>query len=308
MKQNILVIYYSQSGQLREILDNMLSDIHEKVDVSIVEIKPINPFPFPWNAKAFFDVMPECVQLVPAPIQPIPQEIVNGNYDLVLLGYQSWFLHPSIPITSFLKSDSALVLKNRPVVTVIGCRNMWLNSQERVKEMLRGIGANLVGNIVLTDKHSNLISVMSIMRWAFKGQKEASGLLPEAGVSGRDIKDAQRFCSIIEQHLTNNQLDTLHEELLAKGAIHLEPGLVLLEKKGVKNFRKFAAYIREKGGPGAIERQGRVNKFKNLLAVAIFILSPITSVVAAIQVMLQKSSLLKDVEYFKSVKFEKDRI
>ena len=185
---------------------------------------------------------------------------------------------------------------------------MWLNSQEKVKELFKTIGAELVGNIVLTDKHSNLVSVLSIMRWAFKGQKEASALLPEAGVSSNDIGDAKRFSATIYNHLNDGRLDELHNELLKQGAVHLEPGLVLLEKKGVKNFKKFAAYIREKGGPGAEERQGRVNKFKNLLAVAIFVLSPITSVIASIQVMLQKSSLLKDVTYFKSLDYEKDRI
>ena len=71
MKKKILVIYYSQSGQLRQILDNMLVDINSKVDVDFVEIKPVQPFPFPWNAKDFFDAMPECVEMVPSPIQPI---------------------------------------------------------------------------------------------------------------------------------------------------------------------------------------------------------------------------------------------
>ncbi len=308
MKKKILVIYYSQSGQLRDILDNILYDIQDKVEIDIAEIKPVTPFPFPWKANAFFDAMPESVELIPSPIQPLPQEVMDKDYDLVLFGYQSWFLSPSQPATSFLKSEYARVLKGKPVITVIGSRNMWLNGQEKVKEMLQVIGATLVGNIVLVDRNSNLISLLTIIRWSFKGQKAASGILPEAGVQTPDIKNAQRFGMQIYKHLQENRLHEVHKELLMQGAIHLRPGLVLLEKRGIKNFRKFAKYIRAKGGPGAPERAGRVKLFQWLLTILVFILSPISSLTATIQLQLQKKSLLRDVEYFKGLKYEEGKI
>ena len=273
MKQRILVIYYSQSGQLRDILDNITYDIADKVDIDFVPIQQRSPFPFPWTAATFFDAMPECVELVPSAVQPLPAEVMNSHYDLVLFGWQPWFLSPSQPVTSFLKSEYASVLKGKPVITVIGSRNMWLNGQEQVKVMLNNIGAQLVGNIVLTDSNPNLISVLTIARWAFKGQKAASGLLPEAGVQTPDIKNTQRFGMQIYKHLAANRLGELHKELLMQGAIHLKPGLIILEKRGVKNFRKFAKFIREKGGPGDPARQGRVKTFRWLLTIIIFILS-----------------------------------
>lgn len=308
MKKKILVIYYSQSGQLRDILDNIVYDIQHKVDIDFVEIQPVQPFPFPWTATEFFDAMPETVELIPLPIQPLPAEVMDTHYDLVLFGYQSWFLSPSQPATSFLKSQYASILKGKPVVTVIGCRNMWLNGQEKVKEMLLDVGATLVGNIVLTDKNPNLVSILTIMRWSFKGQKAASGILPEAGVQSADIKNAQRFGMQIHKHLAEGRLHVLHKELLLQGAIHLKPGLIILEKRGVKNFAKFAKYIREKGGPGDPNRRGRVKLFQWLLTIAVFILSPISSITAAIQLQLQKKGLLRDVEYFKGLKLEKDML
>lgn len=308
MKKKILVLYYSQSGQLRDILENIVYDIQHKVDIDYVEILPVTPFPFPWTAPAFFDAMPESVELVPSPIQPLPAEVMNADYDLVLLGYQSWFLSPSQPTTSFLKSQYAAVLKDKPVITVIGCRNMWLNGQEKVKEMLLNIGAKLVGNIVLVDKNPNLISVLTIARWAFTGQKAASGLLPEAGVQSADIRNAQRFGMQINKHLQEGRLDELHKELLLQGAIQLNPGLVLLEKRGIKNFRKFAAYIRQKGGAGDPARKGRVTLFRWLLTIIIFILSPISALTAKIQMQFQRQQLMKDVQYFKSLRYEDNRI
>ncbi len=304
MKQRILVLYYSQSGQLRDIIDNITADISTRADIDYAQIEPVVSYPLPWKASKFFDTMPETVQHIPIALKPLPAEVMNKDYDLVIFGYQSWFLNPSLPISSFLQSEDARILKGKHVLTVIGCRNMWLHGQETIKEYFLKIGAKLVGNIVLTDTNPNLISVLTIIRWSFKGRKEASGLLPAAGVQEHDIKRASRFGVPILRHLEENKLGELQKELLMMGGIHLKPGLIILEKRGVKNFRKWSKFIREKGGPGAPERQGRVTMFKRLLIVAIFILSPISSVTAFIQLQLQRRSLLRDVEYFKELNYE----
>lgn len=307
--KKILVIYYSQSGQLRTILDTILSDIKDEVDVTYAQIEMENPFPFPWpTAHSFFDAMPECVAMIPEPVKPLPQEVLNTKYDLILFGYQPWFLSPSIPITSFLKSDNARVMKDTPVVTVIGSRNMWLNAQEKIKLTFKEIGAQLVANIAFYDDNPNLVSVLSIIRWAFKGQKEKSRFLPEAGVQTRDINAASRFGKPILSHLNNNNLKDLHQALLQEASIDLKPGLIVLERRAIKNFRKFTPYIREHGGRGDEARKGRVKLFQRLLIVGIFILSPISNFTAWIQLQLSKKALMKDAEYFKGLEYEEGKV
>lgn len=308
MKPRILVLYYTQSGQLRDILDSITSDIKDKAGIDYVAIEPLIPYALPWKANVFFDTMPETVQHIPIALKPLPEVIKQKDYDLVIFGYQTWFLNPSLPISSFLQSEDAQILKGKPVITVNGCRNMWLHSQETLKKYFNNVGAKLVGNIVLTDTNPNLISVLTVIRWSFKGKKEASGLLPAAGVQDNDIRRASRFGMPIFRHLTEGKLDTLHKELLMMGAIHLKPGLIVLERRGIKNFRKWSTYIREKGGPGAPERLGRVVLFKRLLIVAIFILSPISSLTAFIQLQLQRRSLLTDVEYFKELDYVEGKL
>lgn len=308
MKQKILVLYYSQSGQLGEILDNVLADIKDEAEIDPEVIKPVTPFPFPWKTHTFFDAMPECVELIKSPIEPLSSDVLTKKYDLVILGYQPWFLHPSQPTTSFLKSGFANLLTNKPVITVVGCRNMWLNGQECVKQMIAEKKGRLVGNIVLEDTHKNLVSLLTVIRWAFKGQKEASGMLPAAGVQQEDVLNAKRFGKPILQHLQDNKLNDLQDHLNTIGAINLKPGLIVLEKRGVKNFRKWAKYIREKGGPGDPNRKGRVTLFSRLLITAIFILSPISSFTAWLQLQMQKSRLKDDVFYFKGTEYKENMI
>ena len=308
MRPRILVLYYTQTGQLRQILDSITSGIADKADIEYVAIEPVKPFPFPWTALQFFDAMPETVEHIPAPVKPLPADILNKNYDLIIFGYQPWFLNPSQPITAFLQSDYVKLFKDKPVITVVGSRNMWLHAQEKVKGYLQSVNAHLVGNIVLTDSNPNLVSLLTVIRWSFKGQKQASGLLPAAGVQDKDINEAQRFGNTIYKHLRDNNLIDLHRELLAQGAVRLNPGLVILEQRGIKNFRYWSKFIRKKGGPGDTNRAGRVMLFKNLLLVAVFILSPVSSFTALIKQLAKRNTLLKDVDYFKQLEYEKGRI
>lgn len=304
MKPRILIIYYSQTGQLRHILDCVTAELTSRADLTFYEIQPITPFPFPWTALQFFDAMPETVVHRPSAIMPMPDDIKNGQYDLVILGYQPWFLNPSQPITAFLQSEDAKVLSGKPVVTIVGCRNMWLYAQEKTKQYIIKNEGRLVGNIVLNDTNPNLISLLTIIRWAFKGQKKASGVLPDAGVQELDILNSRKYGLPILYHLKDDNLIDLQRAFLALGAVELKPGLVVLEQKGIKNFRFWAKFIREKGGPGDPARAERVLLFKNLLLVGIFVLSPISTVAALIRQAANMNKLMRDVAYFRQTEFE----
>ncbi|MBK7763646.1 MAG: dialkylresorcinol condensing enzyme DarA [Bacteroidetes bacterium] len=301
MPTNILVIYYSQTGQLKNIIDHVFSSTHS-CNIDYCEIKPVKKFPFPWTSATFFDCMPECVQQIPEEIEPLV--FPDKKYDVVILGYQPWFLSPSIPINSFLQSKYAEILKGKEVITIIGSRNMWLHAQEKVKEVLIKQGAKLRGNIVFFDRNPNLISILTVIRWSFKGIKEATRYLPEAGVQQRDIELANRFGSIILKAIEGNKLDDLHKNLLNEKSVELSPALVILEKRGIANFRKFSKYILAKGNRGDAQRQARVKLFSKLLIIGVFILSPISSLTAKIKVMLNKKSLEAEVDYFKNITFK----
>jgi len=108
--------------------------------------------------------------------------------------------------------------------------------------------------------------------------------------------------------LQQNKLDQLQNTILNDGGVELNPGLVLLEQQGIKNFRYWAKFIREKGGPGDPNRAGRVTMFKRLLLMGIFVLSPIKGISAKIKLQLNKKSLARDVDYFKQVGYEAGRI
>jgi hypothetical protein len=56
--KRVLVIHYSQSGQLTNIVRSFLRPLIEAKDIEIVweELQPAQPYPFPWPLYRFFDV------------------------------------------------------------------------------------------------------------------------------------------------------------------------------------------------------------------------------------------------------------
>ena len=302
---NILVIYSSQTGQMDAIVHSLLKDIESKATIEYHKIELAHPYPFPWKQyDTFFDAMPESVLGVAKEIKPMLFS-ENKKFDLVILGYQPWFLSPSIPFNSFLKSDYTAILKNTPVITIIGCRNMWLRGQEIVKKQLLTLKAKLVGNIVLEDKHSNMASTMSIVRWMIEGQKEASKKYPEAGVSDQDVAGISQMGPVILNSLSKNTLDSLQTDLLKMGAINLRPNLIVMEGNGSRQFPKWAKRAIEKDRVG---RKKVLNNFQRLLFVAIFILSPISGTMAKLKTKLNRKKFANNLAYFKQVNFEPGRI
>ncbi len=278
MQKNILVIYYSQTGQLEDIMKNIAQPFEDKKNeykVIYYNIQLKQDFPFPWPADVFFNTFPESYLQIPSEILLPPEEVLNTKFDLILFGYQVWYLTPSIPIISFLKSGFAEnILKNTPVVTVSGTRNMWMLSQEKLKVYLKNMNAKLVGNIALVDRHDNYTSVLTILRWLTTGKKEKSGLLPAAGISDEEINSAGKYGEIIKTYLDKNDFANLQPDLLKNGAVEIRPFLVRVEKVGNKIFTVWSNLIIRKKE----KRPLLIKFFKVYLMAAIWIISPIVLV------------------------------
>ena len=277
MQKNILVIYYSQTGQLEDIVKNMAQPFenNERYKVTYYNIQLKKDFPFPWPSDVFFNTFPESYLQIPSDIFPPSDDVLNTKFDLILFGYQVWYLTPSIPIISFLKSGFAEnILKDTPIVTISGTRNMWMLSQEKLKVYLKNLNARLVGNIALVDRHDNYTSVLTILKWLTTGKKEKTGLLPAAGISDDEINGAGKYGNIIKTHFEKNDMKDLQPDLVKNGAVEIRPFLVRVEKVGNKIFTVWSNIIIRKKE----SRPLLIKFFKVYLMAAIWIISPIVLV------------------------------
>ena len=288
MNKKILAIYYTQSGQLGQIVDNFTS-VFTAAGVSVEKVNvQIQPgFGFPWNSKRFFDAMPESVLGIPAALAPV--ELKEDSYDLIIFAYQPWFLAPSIPANTVLNHPSfRAVLKNTPVVTIIGARNMWLKAQERVKNMLHTYGAKLVGNIALVDKNSNLVSGVTILYWMMTGKKDSMwGIFPKPGVADEDIDNVRVFGATVLQYLNNGNWQALQPALIEQKAVVVKSNLMFIEPRATKLFSIWANFIIKRK-----KRSAWLIVFKYYLLIALFIIAP---VVLIINTLLFKPFLSKSI-------------
>ena len=272
--KRILVIYYTQSGQLKEIADNFVAPFQKQgIPVDFYEIQMETPYPFPWTNESFFGAFPESFLELPQPIKAMPPDIETQEYDLVVLAYQVWYLSPSIPVTSFLKSEQARVLlEGKPVVTLSGTRNMWIKAQEKVRNMLVKKGARIVANIALTDRHYNHISVLTIVHWLFTGKKDKYlGVFPLPGVSQKDITNATQYGELVLNHSQKGEYQqSLQKEIVAQGGVQVKPFLLSAEKKANRLFGIWARAIYQSS-----RRKFLLKCFHAYLYFAIWILMPI---------------------------------
>ena len=302
--KEVLVVYYSQTGQLSDILKNVMSEIQDdKVRITYHQIKPKKEYKFPWKAEDFYDAFPESFLQIPCALEEVRPEILGKKYDLVILGYTVWYLTPSIPINSFLKTDAAKeILSNTPVVTIIGARNMWIQAQEKVKKLLNQCNANLVGNIAMVDRNINHVSVLTIVHWMLGGNKtRLLGIFPKPGVSDKDIEESSKFGYPIKNCLISNDFSQLQENLLKLKAVIIKPFLIVTDKRGNVLFSKWANLIIKSGEAGNPKRRKWLVLFKYYLLFAIWVIAPLLFIVFLITYPFMMNKLKREKDYFSSV-------
>lgn len=299
--KKILVIYFSQTGQAKQALDATLKPFIENPNYALDYqlIKPKKVFPYPWSYTEFFDIFPEAVQGIPCEIEPLTID-TSINYDLIIIAYQPWFLSVCVPINSFLQSLQAKqLLVNKPVVTIINCRNMWLGAQEKMKKQLLNLQANLIGNITFVDRSANLVSLITVLAFVLKGTKENfMGIFPKYGVTSKDLEKAPVFGNLIMTYLENNQLQKLQPALNSKGALDIRGNLLLMEGRGKALFPLYANYISKKGTQGSDQRKTRVRIFGIVLPIAILLLSPVITIISRIAPLIAKRKFNKEIVYY----------
>jgi hypothetical protein len=276
MAKKIAAFYYTQTGQTIEILRSVCRPLADSgYELAYKEIVPEVKFPYPWTYSDFFQAFPESREAIACPMKTIDLTDV-ADADLVIIAYQPWFLSPSIPVHGFFQdSHIQAYLKGKTIITVVGCRNMWIKAQAKVKSYISQCEGNLVGNIVLQDRYPNLISVVTIIRWLIDGKKEKSGLFPAAGVSEEDIRNASIFGRLISEALNVSDFQALQEKLMQKGAIHYKPDMAFVEKAGHRIFGIWSKFVLKKGPYGSAERQTRLTFFKYYLFIVLYLVSPI---------------------------------
>jgi hypothetical protein len=295
--RNILVVSYSQSGQLDEITDNFIQPL-ENVEIDRINYSPKSPFPFPWTTESFFDAMPESVLEKPVEMNQISYKYTK--YDLIIFAYQPWYLSPSIPASSLLQDTEFLRRVNgTPVITLIGSRNMWLNSQESIKARIKKAGGTIIANIPFADRNQNQISAVTILHWMLTGRKTKKfNILPRPGVNDNDILAASDLGRILDKAIQNNDTSNLQNEFLSTGFMILPTEIMFIEKKAKRLFLIWSKII-SKHGTTLVRRKRLILAYKYYLFIALFLAAPLIMVLYKIFIVpFKRKSINKEKQVY----------
>nr|VVV04624.1 hypothetical protein AW0309160_02032 [Aliivibrio wodanis] len=297
--KKVLVVSHSQSGQLAKFVELATAPLRQsdevKVDYHCVE--PVNKYPYPWSFYPFFDAFPEAIYMNGCEVKPA--ENLEEEYDLVIIGYTVWFLSPSIPMTGFLKTAQAKrLIKDKPVITFIACRDMWVMAQEKIKAVIAELGGTLIDNAVLTDQGGSIYAFITTPRWLLTGKKDPFWIFPAAGVSEQDLQESERFGHRLVSALEND-LEKKKEPLLKNlNAVTVNGKLIGSEKIATRSFMVWGKLIQKSGKPGSFPRKIVITIYAVFLALMVLTLVPINLLVKKLISPFRKKAVEESITYY----------
>jgi hypothetical protein len=228
-----------------------------------------------------------------------PLKDLADDYDLIILGYTIWFLSPSIPVTGFMQSEQAKKLfNNKPVVTLIACRDMWVMAQEKMKTLLSDVGATLIDNVVLTDQGGSIYAFITTPRWLLTGKKDPFWGFPPAGVSDEDLANSSRFGDRLLIALQNDEEKKKEPLLKNMGAVTVNGKLVATEKIATRSFMIWGKLIQAAGKPGAFSRKIVITIYALFLAILVLTIVPLNILIRKLIYPWRKEAIEKSVKFY----------
>jgi hypothetical protein len=272
LRPRAVVYLYTQTGQLREAAEALTAPMDAGGwDIRWVEVRPREAFPFPWPIRRFFGVFAQAVD---------PEGFVElvepaGGFatapdELVILAYQVWYLAPSLPIRSLLTAHPESV-RERDVVSLIACRNMWYSAAVETSGLLRSSGARRVDVVAATDTRPSSTTLVTTLRWLLTGKRDPFLWFGRAGVGDDELA---RVAEVGER--------IAKSQSCPQEAAPIVPTLAAADLLAGKVFRRWAGLVRSGRRIGPAANAATLGAFVLGLGVAIVVGLPLVALAALI--------------------------
>ena len=270
--KRILAVYYSHSGDVEHAIRQLLGPLDGLMDVEVTwlraEVDP--PHPFPWPMYDFFANCCESIGELPAPLQPTAS--LKSTYDLVVVGWQVWFLRPSPPIRAILaRIGEAGVLRNVPVASLCCCRQMWAAAHARLVRIVSQAGGRVVGDIVLQHRGGGRTFVTTPLRLTSRRGSAAEAWRTPFAPGAEVLLDS--CAGRLAQWLSGERTEAALFAGLTTTA--RDPRFVWAEAVGDLYMTAWRPLFRRFGRPGQWTRRPIVHIFTTTLALLVPVVVPV---------------------------------
>lgn len=212
-KPSVLFVYYSFTQQTMKVVEAMACVLRDRgAEVALAGIEFTDPryadrfrtFPMPHPYLDVFRMIPPVLRRVTGTIR-IPDIVTEKEYDLVCIGSPTWWLSMSVPIRSFLESESATrILKGRRFAVAVLCRRYWRHNLNTVRKLGTKCGGIFVGGIHFAYEGGQIRSMLSLISYLGSGECRQRYLgikIPPTNLREHQLDEARRFANELADQL-----------------------------------------------------------------------------------------------------------
>ena len=202
----VLFVYFTYTQQSLKVAEAMAEVLRQRgCEVSLARIELTDSryaerftrFPLRHAVWDIVGMMPAQLRGATGEIR-IPDE-AKGDYDLVIIGSPTWWLKTSVPIRSFLKSDTAArLLGGKPFAAFVVCRRYWGFNLRAARKLGTARGGEYVDGTHFSFAGGQIRSLLSLISYFGKGEDRERYLgvkIPPTNLQPNYLEQAQTFAT-----------------------------------------------------------------------------------------------------------------
>ena len=206
-RPRILFVYYTYKQQSLKVAEAMAEVLRERgCDVRQAAIEftdkrwaeRFSRFPLRHVYRDLLGMLPAQVRGATGEIR-IPDEAGEGDYDLICIGSPTWFFKPSVPIRSYLKSETAKrPLEGKRFAAFVVCRRYWSINLRSVRKLGTKQGGEYVDGTHFSYAGGQIRSLLSLFSYFGKGENRERYLgvkIPESNLKSDYRQQAKAFAN-----------------------------------------------------------------------------------------------------------------
>jgi menaquinone-dependent protoporphyrinogen IX oxidase len=177
-KPSALFVYYTYSQQTGAVVETMAGVLRERgFEVQLAPLEFTDPryakrfaqFPLRHAYRDIFGMVWPQMRGKTGQIR-IPDSAMHGAYDLVVIGSPTWWLHPCMPIRSFLESEVAgALLANRRCAAVAVAHRYWRDDLRILQQLIVRRGGNYLDGSHFTAGGGPVDSMLALLSYLSTG-------------------------------------------------------------------------------------------------------------------------------------------
>lgn len=171
-KKRALVLYFSMTEQAEKAAGAIKRGLEaEGVSVDVSLIEPVKPYIFPFKSRlGFFKLSLNVWRGQKIKIKPL--EVNPDNYDMIILGTQTWWMSPALPVRAvFNDVGNKHIFEGRNVAVFVVSRGLWQGNLRMTLGSLRKFGANIVDTIPLQHRGKEPYRLITLGGYLLTGKE-----------------------------------------------------------------------------------------------------------------------------------------